>query len=336
MSILRREHGFTLIEGLVAMAISVVVFGATLTILDVYMRQSNGVTERFNAQNQARIAVDRIVRQLRNVASPLTSPKLLERATPYDLVFQTIGSASGSNSAGTERVRYCIPQDTTTGSSTKEELISETETWTTSSVPADPWSSDPTVSISCPDTLNGSQGNGVVVTQSVVAQSVVNRYKQTGPTNRSGTTTPQPAFTFNNGTLPDGNNVTAADLPEISTIQVNLWVNPTPAVAGATTEVQSAAYLRNKEYSPVANFSPSPIGGGSVILNAGTSYSPDGEQLSFVWSCTSVNCPANTSLDSATDGLVSWKPGAGTYTVELTVTDEDGLSDSYTANVTVT
>jgi len=27
---------------------------------------------------------------------------------------------------------------------------------------------------------------------------------------------------------------------------------------------------------------------------------------------------------------------AGTYTVELTVTDEDGLSDSYTANVTVT
>jgi type II secretory pathway pseudopilin PulG len=73
MSILRREHGFTLIEGLVAMACAVIVFGATLTVLEVYMRQSNGVTQRFDAQNQARIAVDRIVRQLRNVASPLTS-----------------------------------------------------------------------------------------------------------------------------------------------------------------------------------------------------------------------------------------------------------------------
>jgi prepilin-type N-terminal cleavage/methylation domain-containing protein len=326
MNILRREHGFTLIEGLVAMAISVVVFGATLTVLDVYMRQSNGVTERFDAQNQARVAVDRIVRQLRNVASPLTSPKLLERATPYDLVFQTIGSSKGANTAGTERVRYCIPQDTTSGSSSNEELISQTETWSSAVTPTDPWSSDPSVTIPCPDTTFNQQPNGVVV-----ASSIVNRYKQTGPT---GTTQQQPAFTFNNGL--DNNSVTVTDLPSISTIQVNLWVNPTPKLAGATTEIQSSAYLRNKQFSPVANFTYSDIGGGSVILNGGTSYSPDGEQLSYQWSCTSTNCPAGTSLDSATDGLVPWNPGAGTYSVTLTVTDEDGLSTSDPGTVTVT
>jgi prepilin-type N-terminal cleavage/methylation domain-containing protein len=316
MSFLRREHGFTLIEALVAMAIAVVVFGATLTILEVYMRQSNGVTQRFDAQNQARVAVDRIIRQLRNVASPLTSPKLLERATPYDLVFQTIGSSNGANVAGTERVRYCIPDDTSSGSSSNDELISQTETWSTSSTPADPWSSDPSVTIPCPDTTFAAQPNGVVL-----ASSVVNRYKQTGP---PGTSAEQPAFAFNNGTLPEGNSVTASDLSSISTIQVNLWVNPTPKVKGATTEIQSSAYLRNKEHSPVATFTYSAIGNGAVILNAGTSYSPDGQQLSFKWNCTS--CSGTTSLSSATDGLVSWQPGAGTYTVTVTVKDQDGLS----------
>jgi prepilin-type N-terminal cleavage/methylation domain-containing protein len=326
MKILRTEHGFTLIEAIVGMAIAAVVFGATLTVLEVYMRQSKGVTQRFDAQNQARLAVDRIVRQLRNVASPLTSPKLLERATPYDLVFQTIGSASGSNSAGTQRVRYCIPQDTTSGSSTNEELISQTQTWTTSTAPADPWSSDPTVTIACPDTTFAQQPNGVVV-----ANSVVNRYKQTGPT---GTTQPQAAFSYNNGL--DSNSVAASDLSNISTIQINLWVNPTPKVAGATTEVQSSAYLRNKQHAPVANFTYSDIGSGGVIMNGGTSYSPDGQQLSFAWACTSSNCPSNTSLNYATDGLVPWQPGAGTYTVALTVADEDGLSTTYTGTVVVT
>jgi prepilin-type N-terminal cleavage/methylation domain-containing protein len=323
MRALGKEHGFTLIEALVAMAIASVVFGATLTVLDVYMRQSNGVTQRFDAQNQARLAVDRIVRQLRNVASPLTTPKLLERATPYDLVFQTIGSPSGSNASGTERVRYCIPQDTTGGSSSKEVLVTQVQTWTTSSPATDPWSSDPSVSIACPDTTFVPASGQPVY--SVIASSVVNRYKQAN----------NQAFAYNNGL--DSNNVVVGDLPNVSTIQVNLLVNPTPTVKGATTQVQSSAYLRNKEHQPIATFSPSDVGGGAVVLNGGESYSPDGEQLSYSWSCTSVNCPSGTSLDSATDGLVSWAPGVGTYTVSLTVTDENGLqSDPYSMTVTVT
>jgi type II secretory pathway pseudopilin PulG len=325
MSIFRRQQGFTLIEALVGMSIAMVVFGATLTILEVYMRQSNGVTQRFDAQNQARLAVDRIVRQLRNVASPLSTPKLLERATPYDLVFQTIGASTSGNPSGTERVRYCIPQDTTTGSASEEELISQTQAVATAT--NDPWTSDPTVTIPCPDPTFTEQPTGAVV-----SQSVINRYKQIGP---NGTL--QPVFAYNNGL--DSNSVTPGDLPNISTIDINLWVNPTPKVLGATTEIQSSAYLRNKQHSPVAYFTPLYLGNGSVILNAGTSYSPDGEQLTYGWSCNSSSptpCPTNTSLDSATDGLVPWSPGAGTYSVTLTVTDETGLSTPYTATVTVT
>lgn len=325
MSAIRRQDGFTMIELLVAMAISLIVFGATLTLLDSYLRQSSAATKRFDAQDRARLAVDRIVRDLRNVSSPLTTPKLLERATAYDVVFQTIGTPSGGstgNVSGIERVRYCIPQDTSSGSASQEELIAQTQTWTTSTPAADPWTSDPSQTIACPDLTFAPAAGQPVYT--VLAQAVMNRYQQT---------TGYPAFSFNNGL--DGNSVAATDLPQISTIQVNLRVNPTPSLSGATTQIQSSAYLRNKQHSPVAQFTYTATGSGGVILNAGQSYSPDNEQLSYAWACTSSPCASASALSLASTGLVSWKPGAGTYTVALTVTDETGVQTTTTQQVTV-
>ena len=324
MNAFRRQDGFTLVELLVAMVISLIVFSATLTILDSFLRQSSAATKRLDAQDQARIAVDRIVRDLRNVSSPLTTPKLLERATPYDVVFQTIGTPSDSNVSGVERVRYCIPQDTSAGSASQEKLIAQTQTWTTSAAAADPWTSDPTQTIACPDlTFTPAAGQPVYT---VAAQSVVNRYRQA---------TAYPAFSFNNGL--DGNSVAAGDLPQISTIQINLRVNPTPSLSGATTQIQSAAYLRNKQHAPVAQFTYSATGNGGVILNAGQSYSPDDEQLSYAWACTLPSpCPSSSTLAIASNGLVSWKPGAGSYTVELTVTDQSGVLTRTSQTVTVT
>jgi prepilin-type N-terminal cleavage/methylation domain-containing protein len=323
VSAIRRQDGFTMIELLVAMVLALVVFDATLTILDSFMRQSAAATKRFDAQDQARLAVDRIVRNLRNVASPLTTPKLLERATPYDLVFQTIGTPSGANASGVERVRYCVPQDTSSGSASQEELIAQTQTWTTSTPAADPWTSDPTQTIACPDLTFAPAAGQPVYT--VAAQSVMNRYQQTAS---------YPSFSFNNGL--DGNSVAASDLPQISTIQVSLRVNPTPSLTGATTQIQSSAYLRNKQHAPVAQFTYAATGGGGVILNAGPSYSPDNEQLSYSWACTSSPCPGASALAIASNGLVSWQPGAGTYTVALTVTDQTGVQTTTSQQVTVT
>ena len=323
MTALRRQDGFTLVELLVAMVASLVVFGATLTVLDSYLRQSSAATKRLDAQDQARLAVDRIVRDLRNVSSPLTTPKLLERATRYDLVFQTIGTPSGANVSGIQRVRYCIPQDSSTGSASLEQLIAQTQTWTTSTPAANPWTSDPSQTIACPDlTFTPAAGQPVYT---VLAQAVMNRYQQTSS---------YPIFSFNNGL--DGDNVAASDLPQISTIQVKLRVNPTPSLSGATTQIQSSAYLRNKQHAPVAQFTYTATGGGGVILNAGQSYSPDNQQLSYAWACTSSPCPSAGTLSIASNGLVSWRPGAGTYTVALTVTDQTGIQTTTTQQVTVT
>jgi hypothetical protein len=95
--------------------------------------------------------------------------------------------------------------------------------------------------------------------------------------------------------------------------------------------------LRNQPRAPVASFTPTPIeGGGGVLLNGGPSYSPDGEDLSYAWSCTSPSpCPDSGDLSGAGTGLIVWRPGAGTYTIALTITDETGLQATSTQQVTV-
>lgn len=316
MTAARGEGGFTLVELLVTMMVAMVIFGATLSVLDTFNHESVGVTQRDNAQNQARIGIDRIIAQLRNIASPLSSPKLLERATPYDIVFQTVGTPAGSNTSGAQRVRYCIPNDTPAAASS-EVLIAETQTWTTAATPADPWSAT-AGTIPCPDSPMPASTSGPVIAVS----SVTNRYQGAN----------RPAFTFNNGAAP-------ASLSEINTVQIDLFVNPTTAVSSAESELRSAAYLRNELRAPVAQFTYSTPGSGSLLLNGGQSYSPDGYDLSYAWDCATMTggaCPNAATLTGASQGLVSWQPGAGIYVITLTVTDPSGLTSTTTQNVTVT
>jgi prepilin-type N-terminal cleavage/methylation domain-containing protein len=340
MRTLRRQEGFTLIELLVVLALFIVVMAATLTVLGAYSNGEQGSLQRDDAQDQARLAIDQIIHQVRNIASPFTAPKLLERATPYDIEFQTVGVPSqfpggscGSNTSCVERVRYCIPNDTNPGSPSDEVMYQETQTWTSSTVPSDPWSSDPSVTIACPDSPLPSGVSAAVV----AATGITNRYQ--GRIDRC-------AFLFNNTCA----GVQASNLSTIFTLQVDLFVDPTPTVqhtCGPTsgsivnaceTELRSSAFLRNQPRAPVAQFTWTPTGGGGVLLNGGISYSPDGQDLSFSWSCTLPSpCSQSAALAGSQSGLVDWQPGAGTYTVVLTVTDQTGLvSSSQPVQVTVT
>jgi len=79
--------------------------------------------------------------------------------------------------------------------------------------------------------------------------------------------------------------------------------------------------------APVASFTYT-INGPSVRFNASSSYDPDGQIISWQW-----------EFGDATNGsgeeITHVYAAPGTYTVTLTVTDNDGLTDSVSHNITV-
>jgi prepilin-type N-terminal cleavage/methylation domain-containing protein len=92
---LRAEHGFTLVELLVAASISTIVLFATLKTLDTFVSTSARETRVTDANDQARQTMDRIVSDVRNGAGVL-------RAGPNDLVY------SVKDQTGTRYQRYCL------------------------------------------------------------------------------------------------------------------------------------------------------------------------------------------------------------------------------------
>jgi type II secretory pathway pseudopilin PulG len=121
----------TLVELLVAAALLVVVLTATVRPLNAYERTASQNRAQNDAQARARGTLDRMARELRNVAG---STQFIEKASASDLVFQTIdplSAPSGTNSTNVERVRYCLNTST-------QLLWRQTDTWTTATPPALP------------------------------------------------------------------------------------------------------------------------------------------------------------------------------------------------------
>lgn len=291
----RSEDGFTLVELLVATTLALIVFAVTLSVLNVFSDTSRALTHQNDSQNQARLDIEEIVSQLRN-ASPPKATAVVERANPYDLVFQTIGP---SDSSKIEQMRYCVPPAAGAAGSLIEPLYAQTQTTPTSAVP---WSSS-----ACPDTRYGS---------SMLVGDVTN--VQRGAS----------VFTYNGGTAP-------IDLTAVKSVGIDLLLDPTPADTSSEYQLRSSAWLRNAKY-PVATFtSTEGATSGTVDLDASASYSPSGDSLSYAWSClnaagSSVDCSSSASTFAWKPG------SAGTYDVKLTVTDQAGAQASVTQQVTVT
>jgi prepilin-type N-terminal cleavage/methylation domain-containing protein len=301
MRLLHEESGFTLVELLVAMAIMIGVLSATLGTLEVFGNNAATNQRLVVAQDQARLALDQIARELRNgtaYTTDIPQPSAVVRALPWDLIVQTVNpqpaGAGNQNTLNLMRVRYCL--DTSGGN-----LWRQAQTWTTAASPA------VIADTSCPST---SWTN-----RRVVASNVVN-----GGARR--------VFTYNQGNSGDVNEP-APSVEDISSVRVALWVDLDPARAPAETQLATGVFLRNKNRRPVADCSAAATGHGHVSLNGSHSSDPEGGVLTFAWA-------DGTTPISGTGSLVDYvSPTTGPHYFTLTVTDPGGLPSQFTCQVNV-
>jgi prepilin-type N-terminal cleavage/methylation domain-containing protein len=81
------EAGFTVVELLVAMLVLSVVVAGTLLMIEVLVRQGNGVAQRTDAMQRGRLALDTITRQVRSQVCLDAATGSMVEAGPLSLTF---------------------------------------------------------------------------------------------------------------------------------------------------------------------------------------------------------------------------------------------------------
>jgi prepilin-type N-terminal cleavage/methylation domain-containing protein len=283
----RGQAGMSLIELLVAMSLITVVVMATMTAF-VSFNKNERINRLHNeSTDQARLTIERLSSQLRNLASPrVNHPEAVEKAEPFDLVFITVDAVKpedSENARNIKRVRYCVGEL----SGGKAPLIRQQQTW------EDP---EPPPSFSTSGCPNASWGNSIVV-----ASDVVN----------TAEATPAPVFAY----TPDATPAT-----EISAIRAELMVDTNPGVLPRAVNLGSGVFLRNQNRVPTAACTAIAAGTGTnIALNGSASNDPEGFNLKeYTWFANGV---------PVTKGVVAlWDAqNLGTYNIELEVKDQGDL-----------
>lgn len=256
--LLADERGFSLFELLTAMTIMLIVVSATLVTLEQFTRGSQENQRRNESQDRARTAVDLMARDLRNLAGTETEPKLIEKAEPYELVFQAVDPSGpgedDGNRANVQRVRYCV--NTTEPTRVERQL----QSWSEETPPPVPSTAE------CPD---GAWGGS-----RAIALDVTNRADGRD----------RPLWTYTR--TGDG---------EITSIGIDLYVDTDPDLRPGETRLTSGVFLRNQNRRPVASLTATPVGNRHVLLNGSSSEDPDGGTLEYEWLDLTANRQIGTS-----------------------------------------
>jgi prepilin-type N-terminal cleavage/methylation domain-containing protein len=287
MTRLSEERGWTLVELLVTISLLSVVIGATVTTFTSSLTNDRAAQQLNEAQDQARQASGKLARELRNLAGPTDyQPEAIDKAEPYDLVFQTVDPVANgdANDRNIKRVRYCLapPED---GIST---LWVQEQPWPGGADPGQPSTT------SCPD--------GGWAEQRLAATNILNMEDE------------RPLFAF----TPEG-----ADETEIRAIRTQLFVDTDLRDSRPLVRLASGVFLRNQNRAPVASFTATYTGNArQVVLNGSASEDPEGHSLEkYTWYLEGGSTPIATGAVAYWAA-----PAAGTYRFRLVVEDHAGLT----------
>jgi prepilin-type N-terminal cleavage/methylation domain-containing protein len=275
---LRIQDGFTLIEMLVVCVVSLVIFGATMTAFASFYGQDRRTENQSDSMDEARLAMDREARQLRNLANPTyNATNTINKATDYDFIFQT----SDPNKTW---VRYCL--DTSAGASAGKLWMSES-----------PGSSRTSgMTGTCPGTgwKVGSQGN-----QTIVAQHVTNTINGQD----------RNVFTYSClPTAPAGCPASSADYAKIDQVSTHVWIDANTRDSVKEKDVSTGVYLRNQNEAPTAAITgPNTLASKKVSLNGMGSSDPEGRTLEYFWFIDHAPTSADLADCSATPAASVWQ-----------------------------
>jgi prepilin-type N-terminal cleavage/methylation domain-containing protein len=290
----RGQEGFSLIELLMAMAIVTVVVMATISAFVAFHKNERVNRLTNESQDEARLTLERLSSQLRNLASPTDFvPDSVEQADPYELVFLTVDAVRpvGSlNARNIKRVRYCVGP--VVGG--KAPLIRQQQTWQVVNPP-------PAYSTASCD----EAGTGGWESTQVVASDVVNTTQ----------TPPVPIFKYTPGPTPLG---------AITAIRADLMVDVNPGKSPSAATLGTGVFLRNQNRKPIASCT-TPIYTGTgkqVALNGSGSEDPEGFSIKkYNW-----YLDGNTQPMTEVTGVVGvWNGSSGSHSFELEVLDQGGL-----------
>jgi type II secretory pathway pseudopilin PulG len=251
----RREDGFTLVELLLVCVISLVVFGVTLTAWTSVYRSNRAVERQQDNTQEARLAIDRASRQLRNLANPtFNATNTIDTVSAYDFIFQTSDPAK-------TWVRYCLQ---TSGGSTS---MDKATLWEQESDGAITAITDG-MRASCPS------GDEKWTTTRAVVQSVTNR---AGGIDR-------PIFSYECAVgAATGCPASSVDYQKILNVGFDLWVDADRTDGASELNVTTSVFLRNQNETPTARARPDRYAAGKIILNGSGSTDPEGRTLEYFW-----------------------------------------------------